>query len=103
MSIQTAYQGNLLDCSGTFKNASGTATDPTTVTFVWKCGSSTGTYTYSGSSTPTTGTVWKTGTGAYTARIDTTGLSGTLSMSFEGTGALQAVGVLVATILVNPA
>ena len=103
MSITTIYQGNLVDCSVTFKTAAGTPTDPTAVTFLWKNGTTAATtYTYSGASSPATATVWKTGTGAYTARFDTTGLVGTVNMAFEGTGTLQAVGVLVATIAINP-
>ena len=103
MSITTFYEGNLIDCSVVFKTAAGTATDPSTVTFVWNCGASgPTTYAYAGSSTPGAGTVWRTGTGAFTARFDTTGLAGTVNMSFEGSGTLQAVGVLVANIAANP-
>jgi hypothetical protein len=48
--------------------------------------------------------VWRTGTGTYTARIDTTGMvAGTLNTSWEGAGAAQAVGVDVVMIKANPA
>ena len=104
MSITQFYQGNLIDVFGTFTNEAGAATDPTTVKFQWACGTAAPTtYTYSGSSTPATASVWRTGTGTYTARVDTTGLVGTLNMSYESTGTAQAVGVTVVSIVTNPA
>ena len=99
------YAGNLVDFFATFTNAAGAATDPSTVAFVYKNSTSSSiTLTWDGSSSsPALGTVWRTGTGTFTARIDTTNMvAGTLNTSWESTGSSQAVGVDVVMIKANP-
>lgn len=83
------YAGNGLTTTVTFTVANGTITDPDTVTLKYKAGSAaTVTWTYLG-----TGSIMKTGTGVYTAELDTTALAGSWTIEWIGTGACAAVSV----------
>lgn len=81
---ETYDKGDLLRATGTFTNAGGTATDPTTVTLkVKKPGVATATYTYAG------GTVTKSTTGVFykDLSLDTVGW---WFYRWEGTGTVEA-------------
>lgn len=80
----TYDKGDLITLTGTFTNAGGTATDPTTITLkVKKPGTALATYTYALSQ------VTKTSTGVYTRNtsLDTVG---TWWYRWEGTGTVEA-------------
>ncbi len=121
MSISSYTEGNIVDFFLTFTDENDARIDPTTVWFVYKwfdkMAAPVGAYqivtlTYVGDSVPAVGIVWRGGSrftgddpnpiGAYTARVDTTGMLGTLYGSGESSGIGQAAGVLVVKIVANP-
>lgn len=84
------YLGTAVQTTATFKNPTGTTTDPTTVTLAWGNGGSVTTWTYG------TGTeITKLSAGVYRAAIPTTTADETLSVTLKwtGTGTCEAVGV----------
>ena len=104
MSQSVYNQGDLVDCPMTFKDESGVLVDPGHVWFNFQCGSfGVQKIEWDGSSTsPATGTVWKTGTGNYTARVDTTPFYGQFNGAGIGTGVGQAVGPISFLVAQNP-
>jgi len=73
--------GSLIQLTGTFKNAAGTLTDPTTVTCTVR----------DPAGVVTTPAATKASVGVYTADVDLTGaLAGVWNYRFQGTGACQA-------------
>ena len=113
--IITSYtSGDLIDFFFNIFDEEGNVVDPTTVAFVYSCGSVgpiTLTYT-SPDSTPATSTVWRTDTGTpptgfvlpyYTARVDSTGLAGIFNGAAVTTGIGQAAQPIRLVVTPNPA
>jgi len=97
MSITKYVQGDLVDFPFSVIDESGNLVDPDIVEFNFTCGTvGPIKFTYTGALTPGTNTVWRTGTGEYRARVDTTSMSGT----FQGAGISRGVGQAVGTISV---
>ena len=86
--------GNVITFTVTFRTEStNAAIDPTVVEFSYQTngGSFTSPVTWNGSlSTPTVGSVARTGTGVYVFLLSTTGLSGIITGLWESTGTGQA-------------
>lgn len=104
MSMSSYTQGALVDFFLPFVNEDGvTPVDPTTVAFKYSCGT-TGpvTLTYSGASSAGTGIIWRTGTGNYTARVDTTPFYGTFTGEAISTGVGQTTNTTQVIILQRP-
>ena len=96
--------GSLVTVSATFTNASGTPTDPTTVTLqVGRLGSGVSVSTYSGGTTTGTYAITKVSTGNYAANIDTTSLpQAQWTYEWYGSGTLQAINYGVFAVTSNP-
>lgn len=94
-------EGQVIQFTGTFTDAAGTAIDPTTVEFKYRNADNgpTTTLTYAGATQPAVGEIAKTATGVYVALVDTTGLAGRWTVEWQSTGVGQAV--TLATGLVN--
>lgn len=84
------WAGTAVLSTATFTDATGTATDPTTVTLEWRIGGGeVTTWTYD-----STDNITRTGTGVYSATITTTGASSTtVVLKWRGEGACAAVEV----------
>ena len=80
-----------------FQTQSGTPTDPTDVYFEWVVTAPNGVVSaqtiwhFQPPSTSVTGSITRTGPGAFSANMDTTNTPGLWQYRWRGTGALQAV------------
>jgi hypothetical protein len=84
-------QGNVLVSTATFETeATGAPVDPGTVTFSYRVGPTLTVLTYSGSSTPAVGTVFRTAAGVYVAWVDCTNINVNIPWRWDSTGAGQA-------------
>lgn len=103
MSITAYTQGDLVDFPFSIVDEQGTLVDPDIVEFNFTCGTvGPIKFTYTGASAPGTNTVWRTGTGEYRARVDTTSMSGTFKGAGISRGVGQAVGSIQVIIIPNP-
>ncbi len=95
MSISQYVQGDLIDCPMSFTDVNGVLIDPSTVEFNFTCGGyGPIKWTYAGSSTATTGTVWRVSQGIFRARVDSTPFYGL----FQGAGIAKGTGQSAALI-----
>ena len=104
MNMNTYIAGTVVEFTAAFVDDQGQPADPSTIVFRYGIGPSQGshgtvtTLTYASASTPGVGIVARTGTGAYEAQVDTTGLSGFLTYVWQSTGTAQTIGTSVVTI-----
>ena len=104
--LTTTLAGNQLTCSVTFTTLAGTPTDPTGVTFSYEYdGSDLTDVAWNGSSSSSAlNTVWRTGTGTYSALIGTTSaMAPVMNVAFAGSGAIVATVAGVVQITTSPA
>jgi len=97
--------GQLVASDASFYDVTPALADPTTVTVTYRVTNTPGstTLTYAGSSTPGTGYIYRTATGSYHLRLDSTPFIGYLIWSWLGSGAnVQTVGPDSAVIHPNP-
>jgi hypothetical protein len=89
--LNVYMSGSLVTTSALFVNATGVATDPTTITLKYRAGAGSTTTLVYGSSG-----IVRNGAGSYAFNIDTTGWSGPglllYTTEWIGTGTVQAIG-----------
>lgn len=104
MGASKYYEGSQIDLFTRLANSAGVATDPSALTLTYKPpGSGAVTLTYSGLSIPTTNQIWRTDTGAYTARIATVGFNaGAMAYAWHATGAVESKDAGEIVILADP-
>lgn len=110
MPVNQYIQTDVVAITGTFAvTATGAVVDPSTITFKYQITNNNvtaapTTLTYSGSSTPTTGTVARVSTGIYVCWLDTTSFPGFYEYEWLGTASSTnpGQGALPGSFQVNP-
>ena len=103
MAVTDIVTGNIYYSTSTFTNQAATATDPSTIEFIYESNNAPGTktiLTYAGAGTPAVGVIARIATGVYQVQLDTTDMWGFFTRQWVSTGTAQAAST-IATIAIS--